>query len=53
MQWGKKEQNVNLIWKMFHNTKFETPSTSRHLFGNIYQEGKLYFMKLNLQVRFK
>ncbi|MDK7762716.1 HpaII family restriction endonuclease [Prevotella bivia] len=38
---------------LFHNTKFETPSTSRHLFGNIYQEGKLYFMKLNLQVRFK
>ena len=28
-------------------------NTSRHLFGNIYQEGKLYFMKLNLQVRFK
>ena len=38
---------------LFHNTKFETPSTSRQLFGNIYQEGKLYFMKLNLQVRFK
>ena len=38
---------------LFHNTKFESPSTSRYLFGNIYQEGKLYFMKLNLQVRFK
>ena len=38
---------------LFHNTRFETPSTSRHLFGNIYQENSEYFLKLNLQIRFK
>lgn len=38
---------------LFYNTRFETPSTSRHLFGNIYQEGGENFLKLNLQVRFK
>lgn len=38
---------------LFFNTRFETPSTSRHLFGDIYQENGEYFLKLNLQVRFK
>ena len=38
---------------LFFNTRFETPSTSRHLFGNIYQENDEYLLKLNLQVRFK
>lgn len=38
---------------LFFNTRFETPSTSRHLFGNIYQENGEYFLKLNLQIRFK
>lgn len=38
---------------LFYNTRFETPSTSRHLFGNIYQEEGETFLKLNLQVRFK
>lgn len=38
---------------LFFNTRFETPSTTRHLFGNIYQENGEYFLKLNLQVRFK
>lgn len=38
---------------LFYNTRFETPSTSRHLFGNIYQENGENFLKLNLQVRFK
>ncbi len=38
---------------LFLNTRFETPSTSRHLFGDIYEEGGEYFLKLNLQVRFK
>jgi type II restriction enzyme len=37
---------------LFNNTKFETASSSRHGFGEIYEEnGKLYF-KLNLQIRF-
>ncbi len=38
---------------LFFNTRFETPSTSRHNFGDIYQENGECFLKLNLQVRFK
>lgn len=38
---------------LFYNTKFDTPSTSRHLFGKIYEQGGRFFIKLNLQVRFK
>jgi hypothetical protein len=37
---------------LFNNTRLETPSTTRHLFGNIYEEEEKYYMKLNLQVRF-
>lgn len=37
---------------LFYNTRFETPSTSRHLFGDVYQENGEYFLKLNLQIRF-
>lgn len=37
---------------LLNNTKLETPSSSRHGFGEIYEdEGKLFF-KLNLQIRF-
>lgn len=38
---------------LFHNTKFETPSTARHGFGEVYKDHDGYFIKLNLQVRFK
>lgn len=38
---------------LFHNTKFDTPSTSRHEFGEVYKERDNYFIKLNLQIRFK
>lgn len=38
---------------LYHNTKFETPSTSRHGFGHIYEQAGEFFIKLNLQVRFK
>lgn len=38
---------------LFYNTRFETPSTSRHQFGNIYEEDGEFYLKLNLQVRFK
>lgn len=38
---------------LFNNTKFDTPSRSRHLFGEIYKELDGYYIKLNLQVRFK
>ena len=38
---------------LFENIKFDTPSTTRHRFGNLISEndGKIYF-KLNLQLRF-
>jgi len=37
---------------LFENTKFDTPSTSRHKFGSIYEENGEQFIKLNLQIRF-
>lgn len=37
---------------LFNNTRFETPSQTRHHFGNIYQENGEFFIKLNLQIRF-
>ena len=38
---------------LFNNTKFDTPSTTRHEFGKIYKELDSYFIKLNLQIRFQ
>ena len=38
---------------LFYNTAFDTPSTTRHKFGDIYKEDCCYYMKLNIQVRFK
>ncbi len=38
---------------LFHNTRLETASTTRHDFGHIYQENDKQMMKLNLQIRFK
>ncbi|MDO5737629.1 MAG: HpaII family restriction endonuclease [Eubacteriales bacterium] len=35
------------------NTKYETPSTTRHQYGNFYKEDDKAFIKLNLQIRFK
>lgn len=37
---------------LFNNTYFDTPSTKRHNFGEIYQFENEYLLKLNLQVRF-
>lgn len=37
---------------LFNNTRFDTPSTGRHKFGNIYQENGAFYIKLNLQIRF-
>lgn len=37
---------------LFENTRFDTPSSSRHDFGKLYErDGKLYF-DLNIQIRF-
>lgn len=37
---------------LLKNVKLETPSTGRHKFGDVYEEGSKIFIKLNLQVRF-
>lgn len=37
---------------LFHHTRLETPSTSRHDFGQLYQDNQKTWLKLNLQIRF-
>lgn len=37
---------------MFENTRFDTPSQSRHGFGKIYEENGWQMLKLNVQIRF-
>lgn len=38
---------------LLKNTKYETASTSRHEFGEVFSENEEDFIKLNLQIRFK
>ncbi len=38
---------------LFVNTKFETPSTTRHKFGKVYECDGRKYIQLNLQIRFK
>lgn len=37
---------------LFNNTKLDTPSTSRHDFGYLYEQNEDIYIKLNLQVGF-
>jgi hypothetical protein len=37
---------------IFNNTRLDTPSSSRHEFGSIYEEDNQFFIDLNLQIRF-
>lgn len=37
---------------LFTNTRFDTPSKSKHGFGSIYEENGQQFLKLNVQIRF-
>jgi len=37
---------------LLNNTKLETASSTRHNFGEIYEEKGEYYLKLNLQIRF-
>lgn len=37
---------------LFKNTKLDTPSSSRHNFGTIYEKDGKYFLNLNIQIRF-
>lgn len=37
---------------LFENTKLDTPSSTRHQFGVVYEKGGEQFIKLNLQIRF-
>lgn len=38
---------------LYRNTKFETPSRSRHNFGSVYERAGRKYLLLNLQIRFK
>lgn len=38
---------------LIHQLGFESPSASRHQYMSIYKENDKYYLKLNLQVRFK
>ena len=38
---------------LFANTKLETASSSRHEFGKLYEDNGQFYLKLNLQIRFK
>lgn len=38
---------------LFHNTKFETPTSGRFNIGNVYKENGKYYFNLVLQIRFK
>ena len=38
---------------LWQNTFFETPSTSRHKFGYVFEENGSFYFDLNIQVRFR
>ena len=38
---------------LYQNAYFETASTTRHKFGNFYEEDNKKFIKLNLQIRLR
>ena len=38
---------------LYENCKLDTPSSSRHRFGEIFSYNEKYYIKLNLQIRFK
>ncbi len=38
---------------LLQNTKLDTPSSSKHDYGNLYEESGELFFKLNLQIRFR
>lgn len=45
--------NDNELWKyLLHTTRFDTPSTKRHMHGFPYSEDDCYFIDLNCQIRF-
>lgn len=37
---------------MYANTRFDTPSKTKHGFGRIYEENSQQYLKLNVQIRF-
>lgn len=44
--------NDSLRDYLYENVKLETPSTSRHNYGQIYEKDGEFYFKLNLQLRF-
>lgn len=50
----KKATFLLITYKyLLKNTKYETASTSRHDFGEVYSRNGEDYIKLNLQVRFR
>lgn len=45
--------NNSLKNYLLKHTKLESPSTSRHFYGQIFEENEDFYFNLNLQVRFK
>ena len=37
---------------LFNHLRFKTPLATRHGFGQVYKEGKDFYLKLNLQIRY-
>ena len=37
---------------LFNNLRFDTPVATKHGFGQVYQDGDSFFIKLNLQIRY-
>jgi len=37
---------------LFNNLRFETPSATKHKFGQVFEVNNSYFIKLNLQIRY-
>lgn len=45
--------DINLFYDyLLNNTKFDSPSISRHGYGTVYKQDGQYFIKLNRQIRF-
>lgn len=44
---------LNFEEYLFQNVRFDRPSTRRHRYGQIFEDNGRFFIKLNLQIRFR
>ena len=44
---------LNFEEYLFQNVRFDRPSTKRHRYGQIFEDDGRFFLKLNLQIRFR